>query len=482
MSQPFADALSWVPKSRHLAATLSRAHDFARGLSHRSVTLEHVLLALIEDPDASAVLQACQIDLERLRAEVDAHLVAQPRIQLAVPEADRDLVRILDYAVAAAQQSRRREVNGAIVLAAIVGEGKSQAAAILQANGLTFAEAIRALQSATAAPRSPLPAASVAATQATEEILASTRRKLDASRLGQGGPQPPAPPPADGLPPLPPAGFPPQSNGAMPGPQRAARTPPPIPPLPPPPPTGAREVMGGLVEAIRGAGALRPAPTSPQEPTLEARKPPPAGGPPPIVPGALPADGATTPAPPLGPAGFDPARLAQGIPRSMRVGATATIEVRLPRAEVVALASSLDGGSAVYEHSNVVTKAMALRLRAPDGGFFVESASSEIQWIESTLGFLNDDYASWRWSVTPRRSGRQRLLLAVSVRSVGSDGAAAETALPDQMVEVDVGGNRLRALARWSGWIVAAIVGAVIGRLGDAPVQTVIVALRGLVE
>jgi hypothetical protein len=166
----------------------------------------------------------------------------------------------------------------------------------------------------------------------------------------------------------------------------------------------------------------------------------------------------------------------------MRVGATATIEVRVPRAEVVALASSLDGGSAVYEHSSVVTKAVALRLRAPDGGFFVEAASSETQWIESTLGFLNDDYANWRWSVTPRRRGRQRLVLSASVRSVGSDGATAETALPDQMVEVMVGGNRLRVLARWSGWIAAAIIGAVFAKLGDAPVQTVLVALRGLVE
>ncbi|HXF53521.1 MAG TPA: Clp protease N-terminal domain-containing protein, partial [Hyphomicrobiaceae bacterium] len=195
MAQPFADALSWVPKSRHLAATLARAHDFARGLAHPTVTLEHLLLALVEDPDASIVLQACDIDLARLRAAADGYLAGQPRgEQQVVLEAHRDLVRILDYAVAAAQQSRRREVNGAIVLAAIVGEGKSQAAALLQENGLTFAEAIRALQTASAGPpRSQLAAASAAATEATEQILASTRRRLDSGRTATAAPPGSAP-------------------------------------------------------------------------------------------------------------------------------------------------------------------------------------------------------------------------------------------------------------------------------------------------
>ena len=59
-----------------------------------------------------------------------------------------DLKRVLEAAAAAAQQGRRREINGAIVLAAIVGDGKSTAAHLLRNQGLTFEEAIRALQRA----------------------------------------------------------------------------------------------------------------------------------------------------------------------------------------------------------------------------------------------------------------------------------------------------------------------------------------------
>ncbi len=146
MTQPFADALSWVPKSRALAASLTRANDLARARGHQEVRLEHLLLALIEDPDAAAVLLACTIDLLKLNTALGQHLDRFPAGEQMMPVAHPGLVRILEYAVAAARQSRRGEVNGAIVLAAIVGEGSSEAAEILKAHGLTFQETVRALQ------------------------------------------------------------------------------------------------------------------------------------------------------------------------------------------------------------------------------------------------------------------------------------------------------------------------------------------------
>lgn len=520
MPQPFAEALSWVPKSRHLAATLSRAHDFARGLAHRTVTLEHLLLALIEDPDASVVLQACQLDLARLRTDVDGHLVGLPRAQSVALEADRDLVRILDYAVAAAQQSRRREVNGAIVLAAIVGEGKSQAASILQANGLTFAEAIRALQTTSSPPASQGPAASAAATQATEQILASARRRIDASRPGPAvNSQPASDPqmvPSEAAPAFPEStsgasttgsGLPLPQPNVQPGPARSSRLPPPIPPVMGAPiaargeksdrgtePTSARDLAGGLVEAIRSAGAPWPQAAAPaiansHVAPLDARYRSNAAGPPFPDPDEL-APSRSEPAPanristaaPLRPAAFDAVKLVEKIPRTMRAGVPTKIEFRVSRAELAALASGLDGRGAVYQHSIVVTKVLALRLRAPDGGFFVEPASPETQWIESSLGFLNDDYASWRWTVTPRRRGRGRLQLVTSARTVGSDGATAETALPDQMIEVRIRANYLRAAMCWSGWIAAAVVGGVLTKFGETAWEAGLAALRRIVE
>ena len=154
MTQPFADALTWVPKSRALGATLAQANDLARARGQGTVTLEHLLQSLIEDPDAAPVLEACQLDLQQLGQDIADHLKTLPASDQAMPAADPALLRILEYAVAAAQQSKRREVNGAIVLAAIVGEGKSTAAELLQKRGLTFQDTVRALQR-TGAPRTP---------------------------------------------------------------------------------------------------------------------------------------------------------------------------------------------------------------------------------------------------------------------------------------------------------------------------------------
>jgi ATP-dependent Clp protease ATP-binding subunit ClpA len=161
MAQTFADALSRLPMSRTLAQTMARARGYAFAQLHRRVTLEHLLLALGEDQDAIAVLQASRVDLARLATDSAAFIGRIedrfPPQQQGEPEADADLIRILEYAAAAAHQSRRREINGAVVMAAIVGDGRSAAANILRTQGLTFEEAIQALQRGVAAPR-PQPA------------------------------------------------------------------------------------------------------------------------------------------------------------------------------------------------------------------------------------------------------------------------------------------------------------------------------------
>jgi neural Wiskott-Aldrich syndrome protein len=209
MSQ-FATALSWVPMSRNLAATMVRACDYAGQQAHRHVTLEHLLLALTDDSDASAVLSVSNVDLGQLGADVAAYVNRndnrfQPD-EVIDPAADETLVRILDYAAAAARQSRRREINGAVVLAAVIGDGNSTAATILKAQGLTFEAAIKALQRSGAQPKAaavpdpdPVPVASPeaqtagavpaeeqsvsgSASLANEAMLANVRRKLEATR------------------------------------------------------------------------------------------------------------------------------------------------------------------------------------------------------------------------------------------------------------------------------------------------------------
>jgi hypothetical protein len=160
-------------------------------------------------------------------------------------------------------------------------------------------------------------------------------------------------------------------------------------------------------------------------------------------------------------------QLVENIPRSMRVAVAAMIEVRVARADVQALAEGLQGGGAAYQHEVMVTKAMSVRLRAPDGGFFIETASPETQWIEKTMLLSSDDFASWRWHVTPREAGRKRLQLIISARTVSADGLAAETALPDQVITVRVRTNYAKVAGRWIGWGVAAIAGGLLAKFGE---------------
>ncbi|MBS0267755.1 MAG: Clp protease, partial [Proteobacteria bacterium] len=97
--------------SSDLGATLARGADFAGSSGAAEVSLEHLLAALCDDPDASAVLDASQIDGARLKADVIARVLAStqpspnPQDSLGV---SKDVRRILEAAAAAAGGSRRR--------------------------------------------------------------------------------------------------------------------------------------------------------------------------------------------------------------------------------------------------------------------------------------------------------------------------------------------------------------------------------------
>lgn len=151
----------------------------------------------------------------------------------------------------------------------------------------------------------------------------------------------------------------------------------------------------------------------------------------------------------------------------MKTGVSELVEVRIARANVKALAQGLQGGGAAYKHEAMITKAMSVKLRAPDGGFWVEAASPETQWIDNVLGVMTDDFASWRWTVTPKTAGRKKLQLVVSARTVGSDGLAAETALPDQLYDVRVAVNYRQVSKRVAIWLIAAVFGGVLARFGE---------------
>jgi ATP-dependent Clp protease ATP-binding subunit ClpA len=122
-----------------LAIANTRSHEFA--------TLEHLLLSLIDEPDAEKVLKACDVDLTQLRKNlvefIDSDLeslVAEIEGSEAVPTAA--FQRVIQRAAIHVQSSGRKEVTGANVLVAIFAERESNAAYFLQDQDMTRYDAV----------------------------------------------------------------------------------------------------------------------------------------------------------------------------------------------------------------------------------------------------------------------------------------------------------------------------------------------------
>lgn len=231
----------------------------------------------------------------------------------------------------------------------------------------------------------------------------------------------------------------------------------------------ARPAEAGVANPSRGDTGPPTRPPANNPATAAAAKPrpivaPPANGPQGISqpqPGPMPPpqQGFVPPNHMAGFAPLDPAQLTEEIPKRMRVGVPVTVEVRAPRGPLEAWSGSADP----RVHQQIITKAMAMRLKAPKGGFSIEIASPETQWSEGHLGPLSDDIVSWRWQVTPQKRGRLPLQLSATTRVVGRDGLAAARALPDQTVTVRVTANVARSAARLAVWLCIAALGVAIG-------------------
>ena len=126
---------------KELQETLRKAFDRAGLMRHEYVTLEHLLLALTEDPNASKALRACGTDLRRLRsrleefmqdrlARVPEDVTVEPRQTLAVE-------RVLQRAAIHAISSEMKTIDGSNVLVQVLKEEESFAAFVLQEAGVT---------------------------------------------------------------------------------------------------------------------------------------------------------------------------------------------------------------------------------------------------------------------------------------------------------------------------------------------------------
>ncbi|MBI1385183.1 MAG: hypothetical protein GC150_09755 [Rhizobiales bacterium] len=165
---------------------------------------------------------------------------------------------------------------------------------------------------------------------------------------------------------------------------------------------------------------------------------------------------------------FQSGLLVENVPRRMRVGVPAKVEARLSREDLPGLMDGLRGAGEIQQHEVFVTRVMAVRLKAPDGGFDIESTSPEMQWVDGgPASRLVDEHASWRWTVTPTARGWRPLVLVITGLAVGPDGLAAERRVPDQEIEVQVRVNYVAEARRIGGWLVVAVLGGVLGAFGE---------------
>ena len=123
--------------NKELEETLNSAFKIARNKRHEFMTVEHLLLAMLDNHDANDVLTACGVEVQRLNKSL-VEFINSTTPLLAETDEERDtqptlgFQRVLQRAVFHVQSSGKKEVSGANVLVAIFSEQESQAVYLLK--------------------------------------------------------------------------------------------------------------------------------------------------------------------------------------------------------------------------------------------------------------------------------------------------------------------------------------------------------------
>ena len=127
--------------AQELEVSLHMAFVEARQKRHEFITVEHLLLALLDNPSAAEVLRACAADIEGLRKELLTFINEHTPTVAGSEEIDTQptlgFQRVIQRAILHVQSSGKKEVTGANVLVAIFGEKDSHAVFFLQRQNVT---------------------------------------------------------------------------------------------------------------------------------------------------------------------------------------------------------------------------------------------------------------------------------------------------------------------------------------------------------
>jgi ATP-dependent Clp protease ATP-binding subunit ClpA len=126
--------------AQELEVSLHMAFMDARQKRHELITVEHLLLAMLDNPSASEVLKACGASLDKLRTDISDHIEEHTPIVGGEDEVDTQptlgFQRVIQRAMLHVQSSGKKEVTGANVLVAIFGEKDSHAVYFLHQEGV----------------------------------------------------------------------------------------------------------------------------------------------------------------------------------------------------------------------------------------------------------------------------------------------------------------------------------------------------------
>src|SRR5215471_17478930 len=135
--------------AQELEVSLHMAFVEARQKQHEFITVEHLLLAMLDNPSPAEVLKACGVDLDELRGVLTDFISEHtPRLS---PHSDADtqptqgFQRVIQNAILHVQSAGKKEVTGADVLVATFNEKQSHAVYFLNQRGITRLDVINHL-------------------------------------------------------------------------------------------------------------------------------------------------------------------------------------------------------------------------------------------------------------------------------------------------------------------------------------------------
>ncbi|MBU0594737.1 MAG: ATP-dependent Clp protease ATP-binding subunit ClpA [Pseudomonadota bacterium] len=127
--------------AQELEVSLHMAFIEARQKRHEFISVEHLLLAMLDNPTAAQVLRACAVNLEELRGQLTDFVAEHTPIVAGTEEVDTQptlgFQRVIQRAILHVQSSGKKEVTGANVLVAMFGEKDSHAVYFLQQQGIS---------------------------------------------------------------------------------------------------------------------------------------------------------------------------------------------------------------------------------------------------------------------------------------------------------------------------------------------------------